>query len=195
MKLALFFRPLSSTLSNFTTDELLSSSPFESSSDYESMLMFSSGLMLCSYPNHLTMLSQFLNDPNLVHFINALCLVRKETPAMVVRLIQLPPPLLSHFADGHLDFLSSLWVAVPRNGRDIHWVETISTEFFRLSSVVHLYYYMYQPGPTTHIFSFLSRIVLNERTYQSLPRRLEHHTDPILHPSDRIIILPCRNMN
>src|SRR3989338_10737888 len=65
------------------------------------MLMFCSGSLVCSYPIHLTMLSQILNDPNLAHFMNALCLVRRDTPALVLRLIRLPPPLLLKAVEAH----------------------------------------------------------------------------------------------
>ena len=194
---ALFFRPLSSTLSNFTTDDLLSSRAIESSSDYESMLMYSSGSMLCSYPVHLTMLSQLLNDINLIHFMNALCLVRREVPAMVVRLIQLPAPLLARISDGHpltfsqaFDWLFREMDVIPlglkRSRRNF---PGCPQSYVYTNPCIKL-------GPTrSGPFSFLSRIVLDEGTFRPLPRRLEPTADPILHPSDRLFILPCRELN
>ena len=193
---ALFFRPLSSKLSNFTTDDLLSGGAIESSSDYESMLMFCSGSLVCSYPIHLTMLSQILNDPNLAHLMNALCLVRKDTPPLIIRLIRLPPPLLSRIADGHpLTFSQAFeWmfqemdvipIGLKRSRRNF---SGCPLSYIYTNPCVNL-------GPSrAGFFSFLSRIVLDEGTLRPLPRRLAPHTDPVLHPYDRIFVLPCRNV-
>ena len=113
--------------------------------------------------------------------------------AWIVRQISLPYPLQSRISDGQPLTFSQLfdWMFNEMN------VITIAVQ---RSPENHagcpLSYVFTNPcidlgSDRGGIFSFLSRIVLDEGTLRPLPRRLPPRLDPEIHEYDRIYIIPC----